>query len=115
MEGYYQVGKIVIVFSLAIQVVMLFLQAAALQRHKHVAFWLLCFGSALGALYAVLVGAPYFFSFSEDLAFTLFKAGTLCGAIGAVLGVCGTVMLFHSYRLLSEAAARPATDDPQVR
>ncbi|HEX7801641.1 MAG TPA: hypothetical protein VF471_02625 [Pseudoxanthomonas sp.] len=104
MNDYYQIGKVVLVFSLIVQLIMLALQVAALHRHRHISFWLLCGSSVLGALYAGMTGAPYFVSFSEAIALKMFKAGTLCGIVGALSGVWGTAMLFRSYRSLSEIA-----------
>lgn len=100
----YQIGKVVLVFSLIVQLVMLALQVTALHRHRYICFLFLCGSRALGALYAGMTGASYFVSFLEAIALTMFKAGALCGIVCALPGVWGTAILFRSYRSLSEIA-----------
>ncbi len=106
MEDYYQIGRLTILFSLVVQLVMLSMQASALCRHKHLCFWLLCTGSVLGIFYIILTGTPYFVSVPEGIALTLFKLGTLCAFAAGIFAIFGTSILFQSYRNISDAAAR---------
>jgi len=110
MESFYLIAKATIVFSVVVQFVMLSLQAAALHRHKLFCFWLLCFGSVFGALYAILSGIPQFFEIPQDASLLLFKVATFFGVAGAIAGIWGTASLFRSYATISEATARSSAD-----
>lgn len=102
METYYAIGKFVTVFGFLIQVVMLVLQASALNRHGSGFFLLLCGSSACGLIYAVLAGLPYFVPLSMDSTLFFVKASLLFGVLGSILAIWGTVLLFRAYRKLSE-------------
>ncbi|MFZ5636394.1 MAG: hypothetical protein ACOY82_07365 [Pseudomonadota bacterium] len=99
-----QLAKWVGALGLVAQFAMLAMQAAMLRRHGHNAFLWLCLSSLIGALYIVVSVAPYFLPLEERVVLALYVVSVLLFAMGALMSLLGTRMLFRAYDRLAERA-----------
>lgn len=99
---------VMVVVGLCVQVALLWLQVGASRRHREDSFRVLAFGSACGVVYTCLESLPYVATFSTN-AWTVVHVTALVFLLPAyILGVAGTVLLFRSYRRLSEQVSEQA-------
>jgi len=106
LETYFWLGAGIAVFALLTQLVILWLYAAALRRHRHKCFLVLSSSCFLGLIYSVLMGVPYIAPMDEPSLVTLTAIGAFVGAVGVSLSIWGTILLLKSYRNLTEAVAQ---------
>jgi len=91
-----------VVLGLCVQMAILSLQVGALRRHREDSFRVLAFGSVCGVVYTCLESLPYVVTFSTKT-WTMIHVAALTFLLPAyILGIAGTVLLFRSYRRLSE-------------
>ncbi|MFC3653112.1 hypothetical protein ACFONN_16250 [Dyella humi] len=104
METYYALGKSIVVLGVAFQCALLFIQGWALSKSRERCFVLLFSGAALGLVYSMLAGLPFFIRLSLQSHVVLGKVTLGLLAIGAALGVWGMALLVRSYYNLSQNA-----------
>jgi hypothetical protein len=104
METYYTLGKLAVVVALVAQCSLLAVQVWALKLHRQRCFTLLAVGAAIGLIYAVLAGIPFFVSLDLPAHILLAKIILVLLVIGTALGLLGMILLVRSYTRPTELA-----------
>lgn len=100
MDLYYTLGKLVVAVALLSQCFFLAIQVWALNRHRQRCFALLALGAALGLIYAVVAGLPYFIHLGVPAHLLIAKVTSALAVAGAAVGVWGMVLFVRSYSQL---------------
>jgi len=111
VDGLYLLGAGVMVYAVLVQITMLILQATAYSRHKHKSFLVLCLASISGVIYGGMAGLPYVVELAQDQLKTLMVISSIFAIISASLAVCGTALLFDSYRTLAGNGHKQAAQE----
>ena len=90
------------VLFLIVQLTLLYLQGAALRRHKNCCFLLLVASTICGIFVLAATGTMLVFTRTEALLVWSYSLGFLFGIAQGVLGLIGAALLFRDYRRLAE-------------
>jgi len=88
---------------------MLWLQVAALVRHRHRSFVLLSIGTTCGISYLLLNVVPLWIPAFANLAGSRFYVASALLLVQMAVSVWGTAELFQSYRQISEISRQSSS------
>ena len=111
MDTYFTLGKLVVAIALVVQLLLLAIYASALMRHRTLCFALLTSGAAVGLIYAILAGTPFFIHLGLPEHLLIAKVTFALLVVGGVLGVWGMLLLVRSY----SALAKQVIGNPNAR